>query len=106
MSGHVTGVVRIGARLAATTVMRGLAAGPDMFEGRSRYNSLSPRGGSVGLAVCRGGINSNTLEGACPVERKFLFENFVIGAFAKSLSGCGGCVVDPYPVSSDVFGSA
>ena len=42
----------------------------------------------------------------CPVERKFLLENFVIGAFAQSLSGCGGCVVDPYPASSDVFGSA
>ena len=56
--------------------------------------------------MCRGGTNHNDLEGACPVERKFLFENFVIDAFAKSLSGCGGCVVDPYPASSDVFGSA
>ena len=60
----------------------------------------------MGLAACRGGTNSNNLGGACPVERKFLFESFVIGAFAKSLSGCSGCVVDPYPASSDVFGSA
>ena len=56
--------------------------------------------------MCRGGTNSNNLEGACPVERKSLFENFVIDAFAQSLSSCGGCVVDPYPASSDVFGSA
>ena len=35
----------------------------------------------------------------------FLFEDLVIGAFAQSLSGCGGCVVHPYPASSYVFGS-
>ena len=56
--------------------------------------------------MCRGGANSNDLEGACPVERMFLLENFVIGPFAQSLSGCGGCVVYPYPASSNVFGSA
>ena len=54
----------------------------------------------------RGGTNSNDLEGACPVKRNFLLENFHIGAFAQSLSGCAGCVVYPYPASSDVFGSA
>ena len=56
--------------------------------------------------MCRGGTNSDDFEGARPVERKFLFENFAIGAFAQSLSGCGGCVVYPYPASSNVFGSA
>ena len=30
--------------LQRATVTRGLVAGPDRFEGRSRYNSLSPRG--------------------------------------------------------------
>ena len=30
----------------------------------------------------------------------------MIGASAQSLSGCGGCVVYPYPASSNVFGSA
>ena len=44
--------------------------------------------------------------GACPVERKLIFKDFVIGAFAQSLSGCGGCVVYPYPATSYVFGSA
>ena len=56
--------------------------------------------------MCRGGTNSDDLEGACPVERKILFEDFVIGAFAQSLSSCGGSVVYPYPASSYVFGSA
>ena len=60
----------------------GLAAGPDRFEGKSKYNSLSPEGASADLVVCRGGINSEDFEGACPVERKLLFEDFVIGAFA------------------------
>ena len=56
--------------------------------------------------MCRGGTNSDDFEGACPVERKFLFEDFVIGAFAQSLSRCDGCVLHPYPASSNVFGSA
>ena len=34
----------LGQGLQHTTVTRGLAAGPDMFEGRSRYSNLSPRG--------------------------------------------------------------
>ena len=56
--------------------------------------------------MCRGGTNSDDFEGACPVERRFLFDNFVIGAFAQSLSGCGDYVVYPYPASSNVRGSA
>ena len=46
----------------------------------------------------------NDFEGACPVEREFIFQNFAISAFALSLSRCGGCVVYPYPASSYVFG--
>ena len=56
--------------------------------------------------MCQGGTNSDDFEGACPVERTFLFEEFVIGAFAQSLSSCGDCVVYSYPASSNVFGSA
>ena len=52
------------------------------------------------------GANSNDFEDACPVELKFLFEDFVIGASAQSLSGCGGCVVYPYPATVYVFGAA
>ena len=56
--------------------------------------------------MCRGGTNSDDFEGACPVEIKCFFEDFVIGAFAQFLSGCGGCAVYSYLASSNVFGSA
>ena len=56
--------------------------------------------------MCRGRTNSDDLKGACPVERKFLFEDFANGAFAQSLSDGSGCVVYPYPASSNVFRSA
>ena len=39
--------------LQLTTVIRGLAAGPDMFEGRSRYSTLSLRGRPLGW-LCAG----------------------------------------------------
>ena len=42
MSGHV--LVWVGARFSACYSDSGLAAGPDRFEGRSRYTSLSPSG--------------------------------------------------------------
>ena len=88
------------------TATRGLAAGPDGFDERSRYNSLSTRGRSSGWLCAEEGPTNDDFEGACPVERKFLLEGFVIGAFAQSLSDCGGCVVYPYPVTDCVFGAA
>ena len=39
--------------LQRTTVTRGLAAGPDRFDGRSRYNSLSPSGRLSGWLAAR-----------------------------------------------------
>ena len=66
---------------------------------------MVPKEASAGLAVRRGGASSDDCEGAYLVERKFLFEDFVIGAFAQSLSGCGGCVVYSYPAIGYVFGS-
>ena len=39
------------------------------------------------------GANNDDFQGVSPVEREFLFEGFVIGAFAQSLWDCGGCVV-------------
>ena len=44
-----------------------------------------------------GGTNSDGFEGTCLAERTFLVENFVIGAFARSLSDGGSVVVYPYP---------
>ena len=54
----------------------------------------------------RGGAHSDKSKEACPVERRFLFKDFVTGAFAQSLSGCGGCVVYPYSATGYVFGVA
>ena len=45
MPGHVVGIVRVGAWFAVCHSDAGLAEGPGRFEGRSRYNRLSPRGG-------------------------------------------------------------
>ena len=51
---------------------------------------------SVGLVDLWGRTYSAIFEGVCPVERKFLLENVVIGAFAQSLSDGDGGVVYPY----------
>ena len=52
------------------------------------------------------GTNSDEFEGACPIEREYIFKNFVIGVFAQSLSyGCGG-VLYPYPTAGHLVGAA
>ena len=53
-----------------------------------------------------GGASNDDFEETCPVERKFLFEDFVIGAFAQSLLDCGGYVVYPHPATGYVFEAA
>ena len=63
------------------------------------------RGGVRRLALPRGGTNTDDFRGTCPAERKFLFENFVVGGFAQSLSDGGGGVIYPYPVP-DTFDAA
>ena len=45
------------------TVTRGLAAGPDRFKGRSRYNSLSPSGCPSGWLAAREGPTAMVLKG-------------------------------------------
>ena len=84
---------------------RDLAAGPDRFDGRSRYKSLSPRGYPSGWLVAGEGPTATILKG--PVQlREFLFGSFVIDAFAHSLSYGGSGVVYPYPTASHVFGAS
>ena len=65
-----------------------------------------PEGASVGLVVRGGGADSDDFEGACLVERAFIFEDSVIGAFVQSLTDCGDCVVYSYPATGFVFGAA
>ena len=52
--------------LQRATATRGLAAGPERFEGRSRYNSLSPRGRPSGVSVAGEGPTAIILK--CPVQ--------------------------------------
>ena len=61
---------------------RGLAAGPERFEGRSRYKLVSKEA-AVGSVGGWGGTNSDDLGGSSKVQREFLFENFVVGAFPQ-----------------------
>ena len=62
--------------LQRATVMRGLAAGPERFEGRSRYSSLSPNGRPSGVSVAEEGPTASILKG--PVQ---LGESFCVSAF-------------------------
>ena len=49
----------------------GLAAGRDKFEGRSRYNSLSPRGRPSGWLSARGGPTATILKGSVQLRESF-----------------------------------
>ena len=52
--------------LQRATVMRGLAAGPERFEGGSRYSSLSPSGYPSGVSAAEEGPTAVILKG--PVQ--------------------------------------
>ena len=56
--------------LQRATVTRGLAAGPEIFEGRSRYNSLSPRGRPSGVPAA-GVPTAITLKGPVQFSESF-----------------------------------
>ena len=63
------------------------------------------------MAVVRGvgglgGTNSEYLGGFSPIQREFLFEGFVVGAFPQPLADSGGGVLDPNPSASRVLGAA
>ena len=51
-----------------------------------------------------GGTNSDDFEGDCSGEGTFIFKNFVVDAFAQSLSYGSSGVVYPYPAAGHVFG--
>ena len=57
--------------LQRATVTRGLAAGPERFEGRSRYNSLSPRGRPSGVSVAGEGPTAIILKGPVQLSESF-----------------------------------
>ena len=53
-----------------------------------------------------GGTNSDYLEGSSPVQREFLFDNFVVGAFPQIWADSGGGVIDPNPSAGRILGAA
>ena len=90
--------------LQRATVTRGLAAGPERFEGRSKYSSLSPNGRPSGVSAAGEGPAASILKG--PVQfSEFLFEDFIVSAFPQSLADSGRGIVDPHPSTSRVFGA-
>ena len=105
LSGHVVDIVRVSARFAACHSDAGFGSGAGQVRGKVKIQKLVPEGTSVGLVVRRRGANSDDFEGACPVETKSLLEGFIIGAFAQSLSDCGGCVAYAYPATGHEFGA-
>ena len=50
---------------------RGLAAGPDRFDGRSRYNGLSPSGRSSGWVAAGEGPTATILKGPVQLRDSF-----------------------------------
>ena len=57
--------------LQRATVTRGLATGPERFEGRSRYNSLSPRGRPSGMSAAGAGPTAIILKGPVQFSESF-----------------------------------
>ena len=93
--------------LQRATVTRGLAAGPERFERRSRYSSLSPSGRPSGVSAAEEGPTAIILKAPVQfIQREFLFEKFIVSAFPQILADSGGGVVDPCPSASRVFGAA
>ena len=56
--------------LQRVTVTRGLAAGPERFEGRLRYSSLSPRGCPSGVSAAEKGPTAIILKGPVQFSEK------------------------------------
>ena len=69
--------------LQRATVTRGLAAGPERFEGRSRYNSLSPRGRPSGASAAGAGPTARILKGPVQFSDSFSLRTLVSAPFRK-----------------------
>ena len=67
--------------LQRATVTRGLAAGPERFEGRSRYNSLSPRGRPSGVSVAGKEPTAIILKGPVQLSESFSLRTLLSVSF-------------------------
>ena len=65
------------------TVTRGLAAGPERFEGRSRYSSLSPSGRLSGVSAADEGPTIIILKGPLQFSESFSSRTLLPAPFRK-----------------------
>ena len=70
--------------LQCATVTRGLAAGPEIFEGRSKYSSLSPSGRSSGVLLAEEGSTAIILKGSVQFSESFPLRTLLSAPFRKS----------------------
>ena len=69
--------------LQRATVTRGLAAGPERFEGRSRHSSLSPSGRPSGVSAAEEGLTAIILEGPVQFSESFYLRTLLSEPFRK-----------------------
>ena len=69
--------------LQRATVTRGLAAGPERFEGRSRYSSLSPNGRSSGVSTTEEGPTASILKGPVQFSENFPLRTLLSAPFRR-----------------------
>ena len=84
---------------------RGLAAGPERFEGRSRYNSLSPRGRPSGVSAAGAGPTAMILKGPVKFSESFSSRTLLSAPF-RNPGGYGGGVINPNPSAGRILGAA
>ena len=69
--------------LQCTTVTRDLAAGPERFEGRSRYSSLSPSERPPGVGAAEEGPTAIILKGTVQFSDSFSLRSLLSIPFRK-----------------------
>ena len=69
--------------LQRATVTRGLATGPEIFEGRSRYSSLSPSGRRSEVSAAEKGPTAVILKGPVQFSESFSLRTLLSAPFRK-----------------------
>ena len=69
--------------LQRATVTRGLAAGPERLERRSRYSSLSPNGRPSGVSAAGGGAAASILKGPVQFSESFSLRTLLSAFFCN-----------------------
>ena len=67
--------------LQRATVTRGLAAGPERLEGRSRYSSLPPNGRPSGVLAAEKGPTVSILKGPVQFSESFSVRTLLAALF-------------------------